>query len=125
MPIDEKSLGLASLEELDGGKIGVLLKHHMKRVADDCFARAVDDKARKVTLEFLVSPVQIKDEDTGQIHADTVSIQIKAKSTVPTQQSKPYEMRITQNGLAYNPGSPERYPQQTLDQAFANADDEQ
>lgn len=121
--INEVGLGLASLEDLDKGKIGALVRSHLKMVAADCFDRPGDSKPRTVTVEFIVAPKPIV-EDDGRVTAETCSVQIKARSKVPIHQSRPYDMRITPKGLAYNESSPESFGQLTLDEEFVAADDD-
>lgn len=107
--IQDVALGFESLDELDNGKIGAVLRQHLRRIAADCYDRPGDDKTRKVVVSFEVRP---KLDEKG--NAETVEVQIKCKSDVPQHQSKPYEMRITPNGLAYNPDSPGCYGQMAL-----------
>jgi hypothetical protein len=112
MPIDDpRLLTFSSLQELDGGRMARVLARHLQRIAADCYDRPADDKPRVVTLEF--SAVPVRDHETCE--CETVKLVIQARSKVPAQRSKPYEMSITSSGLAYNPGSPEVYHQATLD----------
>ncbi len=110
--ITEEEFSLSTLQQLDGGKIERVISGHLRRLANDCYDRAADDRERKLVIEISLVPIC-----DGDGTAETVKTQIKATSKVPHHRSKPYEMRITNrgSGLAFNVGSPESMNQHTID----------
>lgn len=119
--ITEQELTLGSLDELDGGKIGRLVKNHLRRAADDCYDRPSDDRARKVTIEIELVPI-----DDGHGSAESVKTRVKCVCKVPHHQSRPYEMRIANrgSGLLFNSGAPDNLAQHTMAFEGDDGDDE-
>jgi hypothetical protein len=105
----EVQLDFSNLAHLDNGKIDLLLRRHIARIAMDCMDRPGDKSPRKVSLEF--SCVPIPDDDGS---CESVRVEIEAKSKVPTHRSKPYHMRVTKGGLLFNQDFPEDLDQQPL-----------
>jgi hypothetical protein len=105
-----QQLTLATLEKLDMGKAAAALQEHLKRAAIDCMDRPGDGKARKVTLQFDITPIV-----TPDLTCDEVHIQIQAASKVPTHRTKVYSCGLRKNGmLVFNPDSPDNVNQNTL-----------
>lgn len=82
---DLKSL----MDSLDGGRTGVAFMQQLQRVIADCEDRPMDDKERKVTLEFkcipIVEPNGTCDEIKGKFHVT---------SSVPKLRTKEYSFGI-------------------------------
>lgn len=108
--VQEADLTFASLEELDDGRIGKLLKRHFANVSNDCMNRPTDPAKRKVIVEFAFSPVY----DAELRECEVVKVTIEAKSKVPTFRSKKYEMRPHKSGFAFNQDFPDKHDQQPL-----------
>ena len=107
-----KNLSLESLKDFADGTVEASFNRHLKRAIEDCDDRAGDSKARKVTIEVLLSPQQLQDGSTCNIKAEC-----KIKSSVPDHISRPIECRIKQGGKAvFNDLSPDNPDQMTLDQ---------
>lgn len=106
---------LESLKELDGGKASLAFEHHVRRAAIDCMDRPGDKAPRKITLEITLRPVMEPGGDCTEVEA-----QIKASSSVPKHQTKPYSFGLRRNGvLVFNPDSPDAVDQMT---AFGDDD---
>lgn len=108
--VQELDLTFGALDQIDSGKIALLLKRHLANVAQDCVNRPSDDAKRKVTMEFTFTPVL--DPDTRE--CETVKCQIECKSKVPTFRSKKYEMRVHKTGFAFNRDFPDDLDQPPL-----------
>lgn len=85
-----KELTLASLLELDGGRVSEAFMAELRRVVSDCDDRPADGKERKVKLEFSVIPVL---GETG--HLEGIEGRFLIDSTIPKRRSKvlPFEFR--------------------------------
>ena len=103
-------LGFGALDELDEGRIGIVLRQHLQRIASDLFDRPGEATKRKVTIEFLVTPNL--DPDTLQLRSAT--IEIECKSRAPVHRTRPYEMGVDQNGFVFNRDAPDSIDQHTL-----------
>ena len=109
--IQEVNLTFQSIEVLANGKIAALLKRHMQNVAMDCMNRPHDKNKRKVTLEFLFSPVP---DTEDQNLCDHVDCEIECKSKLPTFRSATMQMRPHASGFIFNQDFPEDLNQQPL-----------
>lgn len=104
-------LDLASLNDLDDGRVAVAFMHELKRAVSDCIDRPGDKNARTVSLELKITPVV--DADSGQCEEAHGEFQIKSK--VPQRKSKTYSFGIRKGGmLAFNSNSPEQVDQRTI-----------
>ena len=64
MPFVE--LDLASLQDLDDGRVAVAFQHELKRAVQDCIDRPADKKPRTVTLELAIKPnIKFRKSDSG------------------------------------------------------------
>lgn len=119
--IMEEELSLAALDEIDGGKIGRLIKSQLKRAADDCNDRPADDRSRKVTIEIELIPVC-----SPQGVAEAVKTRLKSVCKIPHHQTKQYEMRLTHSGsgLSFNRGDLESVRQHVMFDTQEDENDE-
>lgn len=96
---------LASLNELDFGKIPAAFTAEMKHAVADCKDRPMETKARKVSISFILVPKI--DKQSNDNHADEVEMQCEVTSTVPKRKTNVYTMRTKQDhGLLFEPDSP-------------------
>lgn len=109
MSIKTLALGFDSLADLDDGRVNALLKHHLKRIAEDCISRPNDATTRKVVLEFNVKPVANQEGDI-----DFVRVNIEARSKIPIYRTRPYEMRCVKGGFLFNADFPDSVDQQDM-----------
>lgn len=116
--IQEVNLTFQSIEDLADGKIAALLKRHMQNVATDCMNRPWDKTKRKVTLEFLFSPVPDSDDLN---RCDHVDVEIECKSKLPTFRSATMQMRPHASGFIFNQDFPTDLNQQPL---FSESDED-
>ena len=103
---------LATLAEMDQGRIRIAFEQALQRLQDDLKDRPAVESARKITL--LVSLVPIVGDD-GEL--DSVDVDFKITDTVPKRESKTYNMQATRGGLLFNELSPDEVRQRTLDMA--------
>lgn len=102
---------IASLENLDDGRVAVAFAHELRRSVQDCMDRPGDKKPRSVSLEFRLTPVV---GDEGQCEGAEGEFEIKSK--VPTRKSKTYSFSTNRKGhLIYSSNSPENVDQTTFD----------
>ncbi len=114
MPMIE--LSLSSMQELDDGRVAAAFIAELKRVVLDCIDRPGDKSARKVALQFNLTPV-IADDGT----CEAASGEFKIKSTVPERKSKTYSFNVNKKGhLIYSSNSPEDVDQTTFDDLDEN-----
>ena len=112
MPFVE--LNLASLQDLDDGRVSVAFAHEMKRAVQDCIDRPADKTARVVTLELSIKPILAP--DSSIVEMEGADGEFKIKSKVPTRKSKTYNFRSNKHGqLAFSSESPENADQTTFD----------
>ena len=103
--MQEVELTLANLRELDLGRVNEAFAFELAHVVKDCLDRTTDDRARKVTLTFLLVPSQ--DTTRGAHACDTVDVGAEITSSVPKRRSKIYTMEPRVNGgLTFHPESP-------------------
>ncbi len=96
-----KELTLASLAEIDGGRFATAFQQHIKRVAADCYDRPNDGKPREITIKLAVKPITIDGL------CDDVNVTLQVASSVPKQQTRPYNMALKKAGMLYRPDSPD------------------
>ena len=102
-------LTLASLKELDFGKVQAEWQNLLEFAVRDCWERPHDDKTRKVLLQFEVEPISDGHDCTG------VNSRFKLKASVPDRQSRDYQLGITKQGhLYFQEDSPDNPDQLTL-----------
>jgi len=110
MPTNEVLLDFSNLANLDKGKLNNLLKFHLERSAADCVARPFEKGARKVKLEFTITPAPDDDEQI----LERADVRIECKSSVPTYKSRKYEMRVGKAGFKFNSDFPDKLDQAPL-----------
>jgi hypothetical protein len=105
----EVPLDFTNLAHLDEGRINKVLLLHLQRTAGDCIARPGDKTKRKVSLEFTIEPIIDETGDCAEAR-----IEVECKSKVPVHRSKPYSMRVSNRGFAFNADFPDSIDQQAL-----------
>lgn len=107
-----QKFSLASLAELDGGRIAIAVNKALERAAMDCRDRPALKSTRTVDIEISICPVPTDDPDADLIDSH-VTVQIKEK--IPPRVSKPYSMAVTRRSLVFNEVSPDSVRQATFD----------
>jgi hypothetical protein len=102
-------LNFENLASLDSGKIDKLVRMQLARAAQDCVSRPGDKSPRRVVLEFLFVPIMAEDAS-----CETVGATVECKTKVPVYRSKPYEMRVGNQGFLFNEDDPQSVNQGTL-----------
>jgi len=103
---------LATLAEMDGGRIKEAFEQAVNRCRYDCEDRPAVDGARKVTLVVTMEPLA---NDAGDLGSVDVSFDLQEK--LPKRGSKTYNMQAVAGGLLFNELSPDEVKQKTLDMA--------
>lgn len=105
-------LTLASIKDLDNGRVHAAWGHELAHVVKDCYDRPNDGKARKVTLQASLTP---KGEEA-------VDIELEITSSVPPRRSRPFEMAIAprDGDLIFNDASQDDVRQGTLDEVVVD-----
>ncbi len=93
-------LSLASLAELDLGKVDGAFKAQLRHVMADLVDRPEEKKERTVTLKMSVVP-----EEVSRGVLDSVRVSFQLGSKVPGLQSKNYSMLASAKGLSFNADS--------------------
>lgn len=106
-----KELTLATLAEIDGGRLAIAFAQALKRCAEDCDDRPGEKKARNVSLNVSVTP--ILDED-GM--CDDCDVQVNIADSVPKRKSKAYNCSLRKGGhLMFHPDSLDNHEQHTIE----------
>ena len=104
-------LNMKTLAVLDDEKIAATFDTELEHLVRDCTERPHDERPRKLTIEFAITPDK---EEDGMVHGDW-----KIKSTVPHRQTKRKEFNIRKvNGrptLVFSENSEDDFRQTTLD----------
>lgn len=77
-------LTLASLDQLDDGRVSKAFLHELQRAVKDCMDRPGDKKPRTVTLELNIKPVV--SSEGGLIEMEGADGEFTIKSKVPLAQ---------------------------------------
>jgi hypothetical protein len=109
------------LEKLTLETIGIvdpriegMFQKHVRQIVDDVMNRPAEPAARKLTLEFLVTPVIREDPDTGESQCDEVKVSFEGKSKVPTFRTRAFPMKVSRAGLQFNREIPEDLHQPSI-----------
>jgi hypothetical protein len=106
-------LTLASIEDIDDGRVARAYAHELKRIVQDCMDRPGDKNARTVTLKAKVTP--IPSTEAGILEMDGAEVEFMIEGSVPKRKSKTYSLRANKQGqLSYSSNSPENADQTTF-----------
>lgn len=101
-----KELQLATLADLDGGKIAVAWQQALKRLIADCEDRPGEYAARELTLTLSITPVM---DRAGM--CEEVGIQGVVTAKAPKLKSKVYAMGVRRDQrLAFSDSQPNGRP---------------
>lgn len=104
---------LASLSDLDMGKVSAAVQGELSAVVRDLVDRPGDQAKRSVILQIDLTPEK---NDLGV--CETALVDFKISSRVPPRQSRAYSMGVhPSGGLIFNPESPDNVRQASLDEA--------
>lgn len=106
MPRNEIPLTFENLVKLGGGDLAAWWALQIQHAVDDCRDRPAHAQARKVSVVCYIKPLI---EDGKPVRTAAVSFECDSK--VPKVQSRTYEMKLTHNGLAFNPDIPDSVDQ--------------
>lgn len=109
-----ETLQLSTIEKLDG-RLEAMFQFHLERARADCMNRPADNTARKVILEFDITPVM--DPETRE--CDATNVVMTGKSKVPDHKSATYKLGVDakKKGLLFDIDSPEDIDQPSLFQS--------
>ena len=106
-----KELTLASMAEIDGGRLAIAFAQALRRCAIDCDDRPGEKKPRMVTIQ--VSTVPILDEDGL---CEDCDVKVTIADSVPKRRSKAYNCSLRKGGhLLFHPDSLDEHEQHTMD----------
>ena len=109
-----RKLSAETLKSLDRGKLSATLEKAIQRAVQDCIDRPSDDRVRKVTLQFDLTPVV--DMDDNIVCCDGVKAKYQVRSKVPDWESKELDFGVQRDGsLIFNEDAPENHRQTTMD----------
>ena len=98
-------LTLDALKMLDQGIITKVFEREVSYVTRDCDDRPLDDRPRKIAIEFSFTP-EVNELGTGGL--DSVSVQVQVQSSLPKRRSRSFKMQAHQDGsLSFHPELPE------------------
>lgn len=106
-----QKLTLASLAEIDGGRLNEAFSQALKRVVDDCEDRPGVKKPRTVSIQLEITPVLDQD---GM--CDEAKVQGTVVDNVPKRKTKIWDMSLRKGGhLMFRPDSLDDAEQNTMD----------
>lgn len=106
-----KELTLATLAEIDGGRLAIAFKQALQRCAMDCDDRPGEKKTRSVTIQVAVEPVLDQDG-----LCEDCDVQVTIADSVPKRKSKAYNCTLRKGGkLLFHPDSLDDHEQETFD----------
>lgn len=107
------ALTSGTLAKLDGGRAGVALDSALRQAVKDCLDRPGDERARKVTMEFQVTPVM--ELIDNQVSCEGAKGVYKVRVKVPDRESGLLDFGVRNNGmLVFNENSPANHRQATF-----------
>lgn len=105
-----KELTLATMAEIDGGRLAIAFKQALKRCAEDCDDRPGEKKARTITLTVAVEP---RVDEDGL--CEDCDVRVTIADNVPKRKSKPYNCSLRKGGhLMFHPDSLDDHEQETF-----------
>ena len=104
-----EKFSLATLAEMDGGRIRAAFEQALQRLEADCKDRPGVKRARQLQLVVELAPIA----DEGEL--DSVNVTFRIKESIPKRESKAYNMQAVPGGLLFNDASPEDVRQKTFD----------
>lgn len=103
-------LTLATIKELDFGKIQAAFDAALSRCVADCEDRPKEQKPREVTMKFRMVPKIDDTKDGTSIDCEGVLLACEIIDNVPKRRTRVYEMNCTQingaHGLMFHPEFP-------------------
>lgn len=108
-----QKLTAATLKSLDKGKLAVTLEKALQRAVSDCIDRPGDDRARKVHLQFDLTPVVEVDENV--VYCEGVKAKYQLRTKVPDWESRVLDFGVQRDGsLVFNEESPDNHRQTAI-----------
>lgn len=92
-----KQFSLENLKDLDMGIVQEAFAVELRRIVADVKDRPTDEHARKVAINFIISP--------SDPHGDRVYVECEVIGTVPKRVSRPYDMVVKGESLMFEPES--------------------
>ena len=109
-------LSLETLKDLDGGRPALAFQHAVESAVLDCKDRPMDDRVRKITLEFNLKPVPEESDVPGVYCLANVEGDFKIKTAWPNRQTKTYSFGLNRQGkLFFSEASPDNVDQTTFE----------
>lgn len=104
--------GIASLATMEDGKIARQFERAIRHAILDATENPNNEKARKVVIQFNITPCTPESGDT----LDRVDVTALVRQVTPTHSGAVHTMKVGKAGvLTYNPVSPDDPDQGTLD----------
>jgi hypothetical protein len=105
-----KPLTLATLSQIEDGKVAVAVDTLLRRASLDCHDRPGDPKERTVVIKIGLIPVLQPDGGCSEVKA-----QINAKAHVPDLKTREFSLGLKHNGtLVFNEDSLDSIDQATF-----------
>jgi hypothetical protein len=109
-------LTLETLKDLDGGRPALAFQHAVEDAVHDCKDRPMDERPRKISMEFILNPIAEESDVGGVFTCTGVTGQFKVKTTLPQRQTKAYSFGLNRQGkLFFSEFSPTNVNQATFD----------
>lgn len=106
---------IASLTDIDEGRLAAAFTRHMKRAIADCEDRPADKKARVVTIQLAVVPTYV---DEGYLQ--DIGVEASIRSKVPDHVTLPVNCRVKRgSGAVFNDMNENDVDQKTIDELGA------
>lgn len=108
-------LTLASLGDLDKGRVGHCVQNSIEAAVKDCRDRPGLKVARKIIITVMIDP-QMDDEDelAGNELLDA-HVNVEVATKFPSRKSRTYSMGLTKRSAIFNELTPDNVRQATID----------
>jgi hypothetical protein len=105
-------LTLETIKDLDSGIAMETFQTAVQRAVKDCMDRPGDKRARKVVLQFAITPVATI--SGNQIDCEGAKGVFQCKTKIPDYETREVDFGVQQSGdLIFNPDSPRDHKQMT------------
>lgn len=108
-------LTLASLGELDRGRVGHCVQLSIEAAVKDCRDRPGLKVARKITITVSIDPQMDEEEELAGNELLDAHVSVEVATKFPSRKSRTYSMGLTKRSAIFNELTPDNVRQVTID----------
>jgi hypothetical protein len=91
-------LNLKELHKLDMGKAAAMFEMELRKAVQDCDARPLDKRPRRVEMKFSIVPHVALADGKMPSGCSQVDVEMEVSSSTPKQRTQSYRMNMKQSG---------------------------